>query len=66
MVMYTSAGMRMMVLRKRFESSMTHAVCYSLFYQVAVKAFRFRLAIDEDASDKSVKVIRVIDITTEI
>ena len=36
--------------------SMTHAACYLHPTQVAVKAFRFRFAIDADANNGSAKV----------
>ena len=39
---------------------MTHAPCYLPLPQVAVKAFRFRFAIDGDANDRSAKVTHFI------
>ena len=38
----------------------SHAACHSPLPQVAVKAFRLKFAIDEDTSDSSDKVTRLI------
>ena len=40
--------------------SMIHAACDSPFPQVAVKAFRFRFAMDGNANDRSVKVTHLV------
>ena len=60
LVMYIDVG-TVTVHRRRFGFSMTHAANYVPLSQVAVKAFRFRFAIDGDANKGSAKVSHLID-----
>ena len=61
LVMYIAVGI-VTVHRRRFEFGPWHVLlaCYLPPPQVAVKAFRFRFAIDGDANNGSDKVAHLI------